>query len=134
MFNVFDTANKEEIDVVVVFHELPARRSWLWNLLEPGFRHVQVWTISNNIWVQIDGCMEFLHTRTWPRPPWELIEAKFNATYVPVKKLIERGVIREPFHFGPVTCVELAKAVLGIRKPFIRTPYQLYKFLKRSEK
>lgn len=34
----------------------------------------------------------------------------------------------------PDTCVTIAKQVLGIRSPFLWTPYQLYKHIKRGHK
>lgn len=33
---------------------------------------------------------------------------------------------------GPMTCVEFVKGVLGIRRPWIVTPHQLYRYLRRT--
>lgn len=33
---------------------------------------------------------------------------------------------------GPMTCVEFVKGVLGIRRPWILTPHQLYRYLRRT--
>lgn len=37
--------------------------------------------------------------------------------------------MRHRGHLCLFNCVEVVKAVLGIKKPFIFTPYQLYRFL-----
>lgn len=33
---------------------------------------------------------------------------------------------------GPMTCVEFVKAILGIRRPWIVTPHQLYRYLRST--
>ena len=124
------------IDAVLVFHDVPHRNGWFWKLLKPGFGHVQVWIMRNDLWIQLDGCLEALFIRTHERAPWELLDgthkAKYNPRFLPQRYTIRTGRVREPFHFGPVTCVELTKAILGIRAPLVRTPWQLYKHLTRK--
>jgi hypothetical protein len=38
--------------------------------------------------------------------------------------------VREWFSFGPITCVEVAKTGLGINSWRVRTPWQLFKYLR----
>lgn len=40
---------------------------------------------------------------------------------------------RKNWHIRPLTCVEVVKTFLGISKPFMVTPYQLYKYLKKKD-
>ena len=40
---------------------------------------------------------------------------------------------RKKWHIRPFTCVEVVKNFLGISNPFIFTPYQLYKYIKKEE-
>lgn len=122
-----------EVDAVVMFHDVPHRAGWFWKLLKPGFGHVQTWVLTLQGWVQIDGCLEVLCVNTYERAPWELAKAEYNPTFVGVQRSVESGRIREPFHIGPITCVDLAKAALGIRAPLVRTPYQLYRYLRREQ-
>ena len=41
---------------------------------------------------------------------------------------------RKKWHIRPFTCVEVVKNFLGISKPFIFTPYQLYKYIRKEFK
>lgn len=127
------TTDFATVDVVLMFHAVPSRAGLFWRLLKPGFGHVQTWTLVGGRWVQIDGCLEALFVNSYMQPPWELLSKeelqKYSPTFLPIRRTVRIGTVREPFHFGPITCVDLTKAVLGIRAPFVRTPWQLYKHL-----
>ncbi len=116
----------------VIFRDLPFRQSWLWSLLKPGFQHVECWReVVPGAWLRFDTAMEFLSVEVYGDGPRELINQDFRALYC--ERTVEAGRIRQPWRSGPVTCVELTAALLGVRLPFlVRTPYQLYKFLKRQ--
>ena len=43
------------------------------------------------------------------------------------------GRVRHPWILGLLTCVEGVKAVLGIRRPWILTPWQLARHLRRQQ-
>lgn len=137
--SIFDTPYKDEINVVLMYHSIPEELQqnprWLWKRLQPGFHHVQCWTLSNGVWVQLDGTIEYLYAKVYPEAPWEMLTEDgeaLNPTFQAVSRLVPRNKWREPWHFGPMTCVEFAKAILGIRAVFVRTPYQLYKYLERQ--
>src|SRR5262245_13322116 len=124
--NILDTDNMP-VDVVLMFHSVQ-RSGWFWKLLKPGFQHVQVWMKFGEQWVQLDGCLEGMFVSLRDKAPWEFVEE--GVTYIGLRRDAKLGHVREPFHIGPITCVDLAKAVLCIRKPLIRTPYQLYRYLR----
>ena len=134
MLSLLDLERHSVADWFVVFRDLPdiAERSWPWRLLKSGFRHVEVWRCDRGIWLRVDPCMELIEVEAHEAPPWELISKALNPTCVHVVRSVKHQKVREPFFFGPWTCVELTKAFIGIRAPFVRTPHQLYKRLKKE--
>lgn len=120
------------VDYVVVFRDLPFRQSWLWRSLKPGFQHVECWReVVAGAWLRLDTAMEFLSVEVYGDPPQDLLEPTITALRYVAQ--IPYGRIRQPWRSGPVTCVELTAALLGLRLPFyVRTPYAFYKFLKRQ--
>jgi hypothetical protein len=68
------------------------------------------------------------HIEFDPTPP----HIKYpGVTIVPVKVLVKSWKVRSWFQIGPPTCVEAVKYALGINSFCMRTPHQLYKYLKR---
>jgi hypothetical protein len=131
MISLLDTVDAYVIDVWLAFYDLP-REHWFWCWLQPGFKHVEVWREDRGAWARIDPCLEFLVAEVHLQPPWETGILP-GARFLRVTRIAPRGSIREPFMLGPITCVELAKAALGIRAVFVRTPYALYKYLRKKQ-
>lgn len=132
MISLLDTAGHEVATWYVIFQN---RSSPVSRWLKHGFEHVQLWRptrfgpgADDIVWLFVDPCMELIKTGIlWgSMPPWELYP---EATVQKVTMLKRSGRVREKFFAGPVTCVELAKAYLGIQSFWIRTPYQLYRRL-----
>jgi hypothetical protein len=130
---LLDTAEKWPIDYWLVFRDLPAeaKTSRLWKFLKPGFEHVEVWRCDRGIWLRLDPAWELIESGAYEQPPWELFDPALAPTYLRVNRWVPKGKLREPFFFGPWTCVEIAKAFIGLRAPFVRTPWQLYKRLSK---
>jgi hypothetical protein len=129
--SLLDTAGKWPVDVWLVFRDLPdwRERSPLWRCLKPGFQHVEAWKHGDGIWTRIEPCLQVLTTEAHITPPWEFLPESVHPTFLHVERLVPLNKLREPFFFGPVTCVELVKAIVGLRDTFVRTPWQLYKRL-----
>src|SRR5262245_20274311 len=108
------------VDYVVVFRNLPFRQSRLWDLLKPGFQHVECWReVVPGAWLRLDTALEFLSVEVYGDPPDALlVRDDFGPTLLRYKADIAPGRIRQPWRCGPVTCVELTAAVLGVRLPF----------------
>lgn len=132
MISLLDSVDSYLVDVWAVFYDHPPERrlSRLWKLLEPGFSHVEVWREDRGAWCRADTCLEFLNLEVHLQPPWEVLP---HARFVHVTRLVPLGKIREPFMFGPITCVELTKGAIGLRAPLVRTPFALYKHLRKTE-
>jgi hypothetical protein len=129
VISLLDAEDHWFTDWYLVFRNLApdAKRSRLWGLLKDGFQHVEVWRCDRGIWLQVDPCFEVIEVHAHEAAPWDLFPASVKPTIVRVRRIVRKGRMRKPFAFGPCTCVELTKALLGMRAPFVRTPYQLYK-------
>lgn len=134
VISLLDTVDKLFVDWFVVFRNLPpeGKQSPLWRLLEDGFEHVELWRCDRGIWLRIEPCIEVVEAEAHEKPPWAMLPTALKPTMVRVRRTMPKGRVRDSFFFGPVTCVELAKAFLGVRSMFVRTPYQLYKFLRKQ--
>lgn len=130
--SLLDTANHWVADWYLVFRDLPPgfAVSPLWRLLKPGFQHVECWRCDRGIWIRIDPCWELVTADAHERAPWEWMPSEVKSTVLRVRRPVRKGKLREPWFIGPWTCVEITKAFIGLRAPFVRTPYQLYKALK----
>jgi hypothetical protein len=130
---LFDLEDRTALDVYVVFCNRPAARSRWWRLLKDGFQHVEVWKTNGLFWMRYDPCMEHGDMTAHYDPPWVTIRADMKPLAVRVRRALPRGKMHTVFTAGPVTCVELTKAFIGMRAFFVRTPYQLYRKLTRRE-
>jgi hypothetical protein len=132
LLSLLDTADHWVADWWLVFRDLPAEAttSPLWRLLKPGFQHVECWRCDRGIWLRIEPCYEMTTVEAHESPPWELVLPELSPTVLHVQRAVAKGRLREPFFVGPWTCVEIAKSIIGLRAPFVRTPWQLYKVLK----
>ena len=132
-----DLGYKESVDVWVVFcdpdHEsrvgTPSRA---WQFLKEGFRHLEIWKrMSTGFWIRCDPSIELIGVSVYDRPPWQILQ-KQNPTCLRVRRVIKKGRWRVRFNVGPASCVEIAKAFLGVPNFFVRTPFQLYNFLRKE--
>lgn len=135
MISLLDMADRHWSTWYVVYLETETPRFWK-PFLKKGFYHVQLWRPerfgdrpSDIFWVVVDPGIErasnnivFDHI-----PPWQKgIPCKVQF----VRCATSANRVRDWFHIGPVTCVDIAKAFLGIRTTFVRTPWQLYKHIR----
>jgi len=135
--SLLDLAYRYPVDVWVAFMDIdrehtPVARSSLWNLLAPGFQHVEIWRrLRDDLWIRCDPSVELINVQPYSLPPWILLK-HLNPTVVRVRRVVEMGRWRKRFFIGPLSCVELTKAFLGVPGFFIWTPLQLYNFLRRE--
>jgi hypothetical protein len=110
---------------------------WFTNLWKQGFRHVEVMRpisygpgLNEQMWLCVKPNFEFLEVDIDcdPTPPWIRDPACTVQRVTAHRKL---NTIRDIFFIGPQTCVEVVKACLGIRSFWLRTPYQLYRYIKK---
>lgn len=134
--SLLDTAGMMVREWWVVFHP---RTPYYWfaKLLRQGFRHVELareiryGSGSGDVaWIHVLPSFEMFDVElsTDPRPPWVRCP---GSTVQKVTALAPLNQVRSWFDIGPSTCVELVKAALGINAFFVRTPYQLYRYIQK---
>lgn len=115
-----------DLRTVVVFHN--HGDFWFSRFLQPGFRHVFICVRDGGQWIRIDGMRGL---------PEVAVLTDFDIyCSEPGFEVLEVNAYRaeRPLFLMAGTCVGLVKAVLGVRAFNVLTPYQLYKYLKRSVK
>ena len=113
---------KERVKVTLIF--APAKKyKWLNYILEPGFAHVRAVVHLDGVDVLVDPRVAYTSIHCYPT--LGKIEPNEGETLVYVDRLIDIYKMRRVF--GPLNCVETVKGLIGLSKPGIFTPYQLYK-------
>lgn len=132
--SLLDLAGRRVVKWYVAYLDSPDRRWWT-RFLRPGFQHVQLWRpvqygprVSDTFWIVVDPGMECVitETRFQPEPPWV---ADPSMIVQHVTAICTEKRVRNWAFFGPITCIEIAKAYLGLSSVWLRTPLQLYKHI-----
>ncbi len=123
---------------LVVYY--PREPHYFWaNWLKQGFRHCELW----RPYKYGEGALDVGWLRV--TPTFEICEAEIDTspahpslrfpgcTVQPVKILSKAYLVRQWFHFGPISCTEIVKAFLGINNFFVRTPWQLFRYIKQRD-
>lgn len=132
------TPGQRYFEWLVVYY--PRTPYFFWaGLLKQGFRHCELWrpykfgpSESEQIWLRLTPTFEILESELDfdPRPPWVRFP---GVTCQKVQVLSPAYKVRQWFHLGPITCTELCKSALGINSFWMRTPYQLYRYLLKHD-
>lgn len=116
---------------VVTFKDAVGRPHWLAPLLKKGFRHCGVAVEAGDYWVFVDPNPDCIRFRVPALKDFD-IAGYFRDQGFSTVEYISSGVeVRVPLAVS--NCVGVVKTVLGIRRFFIITPYQLYKYLRRQK-
>jgi hypothetical protein len=134
--SLLDTAGMKVRDWYLVYHPRVPWFKWMRHLKQ-GFRHVELARpvrygpgFNEVVWLHVLPTIETLDAEIAfdSTPPWERCP---NSVVQRVRVSRPEGRIYKWFHFGPVSCVEIAKYALGINSWRIWTPWQLYNFIQR---
>lgn len=138
VLSVLDTAGRHYEGWYLHYTDCPTQRWWT-RFLEPGFQHVQLYQprwfgpgIDDKFWVCVDPSIEQVSTYVDmnPQPPWE----RDNKAVVQfVRAVPKKDKVRQYFFVGTITCVEITKAHLGLAAFWVRTPYQLYNYIRARD-
>lgn len=132
--SLLDTADCLVAEWFVVYHYRDWTR-WFFRGLKRGFQHVELTKriaygpdVNDVVWLNVLPQFEMLDVELSmdPTPPWTRCP---QSTVQKVTAIRPRGKVRQWFHIGPVSCVETVKNALGINKFWVRTPWQLYKYI-----
>ena len=93
---------------------------WWLRLLRPGFRHCLALLNDGRRWVAVDPLAGFTDVAVLDLP------ADFDLPgWYPAPLRRPAG----PAPWGPFTCVEAVKRLIGLRAPWVLTPWQLHRHL-----
>lgn len=120
-----DNIGKERVEVTLVFgrsQHLP----FLNRFLKDGFAHVRICIHRKDYTVLIDPRLAYNYVECYAGNV--KIVPNDGETVVRFKRMIHLYKVRR--FFGPLNCVETAKAFIGDTAFWCLTPYQLYKRVK----
>ncbi len=104
---------------------------WL-RLLRPGFRHCFAVLNDGSRWIAVDPLAQMLEVSVPPVTADFDLPGWFAASgHTVVATTIPSG-LRTPAPWGPFTCVETCKRLIGLHDFFVVTPWQLYRRLTRQ--
>ena len=131
MISLLDAAHRHVVYWYIVFSD--RENEYWWNRwLMRGFQHVQAWREirygkrpDDVMWLHVDpfAAATLVDVVFEPEPPWRWDK---TLTVVHVSSACDAQKVRELFAFGPISCVETMKSLLGVKSFWIRTPRQLY--------
>ncbi len=133
--SLLDTADMRIAEWYLVYHHRTAYYR-LAHLLKPGFRHVELCrpiqygsALTDVMWLEVYPNFEMLtvDVNFDPRPPWVRCP---QATIQKVTAARRMPSVRTWWQFAMPSCVEVAKNALGINSFWLRTPWQLYKYIR----
>jgi hypothetical protein len=115
---------------LVVFSDgVPEERHVLARFLKKGFRHVFVCVVMDGHWILLDGCGPLPQIRYLSEESFALAEHYMDQGARVVETAQGDKHVRCPMINA--NCVGFVKYFLCIRAPFVLTPWQLYKHLRK---
>lgn len=102
---------------------------WWLRLLRPGFRHCLALLNDGRYWVVVDPLAPFTDVAVLGVPASFDLPGWYRGLGLPVVAAPVRRQIARPAPWGPFTCVEAVKRLLGLHARFVLTPWQLYRHL-----
>lgn len=132
--SLLDTADAKIREWYIVYHHRDPHY-WFTKYLKPGFRHLELTrpvyfgpNVEDVVWLNVMPMFEMMDVEisTDPRPPWVKCPSSQVQKVTTIQPFYR---VRSWFDAGPSTCVEVAKTALGIRAFFVRTPWQLFKYI-----
>lgn len=105
---------------------------WL-GFLRAGFRHCFVVVRDGGAWVTCDPLKDRIELSLLPlRPDFDLAAFYAGRGHTVLLGLTTPGRPRQPFGVAPMTCVTVVKRLLGVRAPWVVTPWQLCRHLRTA--
>ena len=114
-------------EILVVFTD--QTDLWWLKFLRRGFRHCFILIRFADVWISVDALAHKTEVMRIDIPDhFSLMQWLENQGETVIKTQITPAKLK-PYSPSFFTCVENVKRIIGIRKPFIITPWRLYKFL-----
>lgn len=116
---------------IVVFRE--NQGLWWLRFLKSGFRHCFIILETDRGCVWVDPVSNRFSIKILEGHELKGLVAWYRNMDM---KVLEVSVLDSPgksFIWAPLTCVEVVKRLIGLNTMFICTPWQLYKYIKRTK-
>lgn len=118
---------KPRLALVVFVNHAECR--WLRGL-RPGFRHCFVTLRDGATWLCCDPLKDRIELAILPVTPWfDLPRFYAKRGHTVLLGSTKPDLPRRPLAIAPLTCVTIAKRLLGVRAPWVLTPWQLCQLL-----
>jgi len=115
-------------DIYVIFTRSQFRH-WFSRWTNPEFAHCFIVKKEFGVWILVDTKNSFLYVTTKLVDDFPYIKDLCPDTKIlAITSKIDPN--KTQWHPGIGSCVDVCKGVLGIRKFFCFTPFQLYKYIK----
>ncbi|MHC8494448.1 hypothetical protein ACTU44_17290 [Thalassospira sp. SM2505] len=126
---ISQSTSAREVSVLVVFADAPEKR--LLRLLKPGFRHcfVLVSGLRAGEWICLDPQSHRVRCESWAYSPIFDPAAYYRSIGHHCIWAHYPHMVTRKARFGPMSCVELVKRLLGISAFWVITPWQLYRHM-----
>ena len=123
-----DRAGKAAADRALLLFCDATGIGWL-RWLRPGFRHVFIALPDPDGWIIIDPLSTRMEVTRHPAMTEPALTGWFIRHGVTVLAAPRRQPVRPGGLVAPLSCVAVAKRLLGLHAPLILTPWQLYRHL-----
>ncbi len=117
---------------VAVFHDFGFGFGWWARFLRPGFRHCFVVFDAGGFWIIIDGKAGVPEVRVVAATDFDLPAWYRGEGFTVIETETTGAPWRQPVMLA--TCVGATKRLLGIRAPFVLTPWQLFRRLGAADR
>jgi hypothetical protein len=98
--------------------------------LRPGFRHSFVALRDGVTWLSCDPLKDRIELSLLPvAPSFDLPGFYVKRGHTVLLGTTRPNLPRHPLAIAPLTCVTIAKRLLGVRAPWVLTPWQLCRLL-----
>lgn len=102
-------------------------------LLRRGFRHCFVAVLQGGRWVTVDPLAHRIWVAADVPEAVDLPGFWRRSGFTTVELVLDEPPVPRRLPLAPLTCVSVVKRVIGLRAPFVLTPYQLHRRLARTE-
>ena len=111
----------------ICFTDVDINKHWVQNFFKPGFYHCYAFKESagGQFLLIIDPSQSHINVDMVPKNAENL--AKLTDCHKVLKVVVKYELLRDRGHLCRFNCVEVIKALLGLKSFLTFTPYQLYK-------
>lgn len=123
---------KDEARRALVVFTHATDQAWLRRVLPRGFRHCAIYVEDGTRWIALEalaGYTEIVSVARGKNMPKSLRDSGFTVVETVLRRDDKARRMQIPAFYS---CVESVKRVLGLRKPLVLTPSQLYRVLMKA--